>query len=256
MTVRPSARAAAAKYDAQGRAMAEELRARGARSVYVLDDAGGTGTLGLDLASYFAAAARGEGLRIAGRASWGRERSLARLARRVAAARPDAVYVSGQLDSRAGAMTRALRSALPAGTTLAGPDLLLPVAGLVADSRGDAQGMLLTSTFLPEQALGASGRRLAGQIVEEGGPAVRAPVLYAAQAAEVALDAIGRSDGSRSSVAQALRATDMRDTALGRIAFDARGDLRGARVALWRVERGGGARDLLSTDGARYVRTR
>ena len=52
--------------------------------------------------------------------------------------------------------------------------------------------------------------------------------LYAAQAAEVALDAIGRSDGSRRSVAQALRSTDMRDTALGRVAFDARGDLRGA----------------------------
>ena len=48
----------------------------------------------------------------------------------------------------------------------------------------------------------------------------------------------------------------MRDTALGRVAFDARGDLRGARVALWRVARGGGSRDLLSTDGATYLRTR
>lgn len=197
----------------QAAVMAAELRRRGERRVFVVDD----GAYGQAVGSYFAAAAVRAGLRIVGRASWPRAQALAR---RIAAARPDAIYVSGSLDNGAGALLRRL----PGGARLAGPDLLLPVGGLYADSRGAARGMLLTTTF-----------------AARGG----APAL-AARAAELALDAVARSDGTRASVAAVLRRLRR---------FDADGDLARAPVALLEVRRGG-SRDLLSTDGARRLAIR
>ena len=85
-----------ARDDGQAAALAAELRSRGARSVFVLDDAAGAVTFGLDMASYFAHAARTAGLRVAGRASWGKGGNatrLHRLARRVARSDAVAVYV-------------------------------------------------------------------------------------------------------------------------------------------------------------------
>ena len=68
--VRPGERRAytriMAREDRSAAAMAEELKARGLRSVFVVDD----GEYGLDPAGYFAVAAREAGLRVAGRASW------------------------------------------------------------------------------------------------------------------------------------------------------------------------------------------
>jgi ABC-type branched-subunit amino acid transport system substrate-binding protein len=48
---------------------------------------------------------------------------------------------------------------------------------------------------------------------------------------------VARSDGSRSSVARALLATNLRDAPLGPIRFTPRGDLRGAPVAVLRARR-------------------
>ena len=100
--IRPAARAPYARViardDLQARAMVSELRSRGQTSVFVLDDAAGATSYGLELASYFAQAARTGGLPVAGRASWGKGGGgvqLHRLAHRVACSGAEAVYVSG-----------------------------------------------------------------------------------------------------------------------------------------------------------------
>jgi ABC-type branched-subunit amino acid transport system substrate-binding protein len=54
--------------------------------------------------------------------------------------------------------------------------------------------------------------------------------VYAAQAAEILLDAIARSDGTRSSVTRELFRTDVEDGILGDIRFDENGDLVEAPV--------------------------
>jgi ABC-type branched-subunit amino acid transport system substrate-binding protein len=237
--VRPGQRRAytriIARDDDQARAMATELRRRGHRNLFVLDDASGSSTLGLQLGSYFASAARSSGLRVVGRASWGGQRRLTAVARRVARSGADGVYVSGELDRGAGSVVRALRRALP-------------TAG-----RG-ARGVLISSTVLPIAAMPERGRALAAQLARDQRVArIHPAAVYAAQAAEVAIDAISRSDGSRGSVRRALRATDLLAAPLGHISFDPRGDLRGARVAVVRVMRRGGTHDLLSTEGADLV---
>jgi ABC-type branched-subunit amino acid transport system substrate-binding protein len=103
----------------------------------------------------------------------------------------------------------------------------------------------------------ATGRSLAADIARDQRLDRAHPyAVYAASATEVALDAIARSDGSRRSVARALLDTDLHDGPLGPTSFDARGDLRAAPVAILRARRGGGSRDLVSTEGAEVVAVR
>jgi ABC-type branched-subunit amino acid transport system substrate-binding protein len=59
--------------------------------------------------------------------------------------------------------------------------------------------------------------------------------LQSAQATEVVLQAIARSDGTRASVLKELRATDVRDGLFGSFHFDRYGDMTPARVTILRV---------------------
>jgi ABC-type branched-subunit amino acid transport system substrate-binding protein len=84
--------------------------------------------------------------------------------------------------------------------------------------------------------------------------AVHPYAVLMAQATAVALDAIERSDGTRRSVARALRTTDLTASPIGPIAFDAHGGLRRAPVTILRAERGGGSRTNMSLEGGSVVR--
>ena len=59
-----------------------------------------------------------------------------------------------------------------------------------------------------------------------------------AQATEVLLDAIGRSDGTRASVVDELFATKVENGILGSFTFDRFGDLDPASVGVYRIEKG------------------
>ena len=234
--------------DAQGRVAAQELRRMGMRRVFVLEDGE---SYGGDAAGFFAVAARAAGLEIVGRGRFG----APALARRIRASGADAVYVGGLLDTGAGAVVRRLRAALGAGVVIAGPDGLLPIGRLFDEAGPAARGVLVTTALLPVEALPPGGRRFAADLaralrVRRLHPAA----LYAAQATQVALDAIARSDGSRASVAKALARTDL-DGWIGRVRFTPEGDLRDAPVAVLRAERaGGGSTSNLATEGADVVR--
>jgi hypothetical protein len=61
---------------------------------------------------------------------------------------------------------------------------------------------------------------------------------HGAQGAEILLDAIARSDGTRASVTDEVRRTQVRNGILGDIAFDGRGDLVEAPITILRFTRG------------------
>jgi ABC-type branched-subunit amino acid transport system substrate-binding protein len=77
--------------------------------------------------------------------------------------------------------------------------------------------------------------------------------VYAAQATQVLLDAIARSDGGRSSVTRALLATRVRGGILGSFGFDAGGDPTMAPITIVRARRPNGAASVESIDGADVV---
>jgi ABC-type branched-subunit amino acid transport system substrate-binding protein len=61
------------------------------------------------------------------------------------------------------------------------------------------------------------------------------PILESAQAAELVLRAIARSDGTRASVLENLKASRMKDGILGTFRFDRNGDLTPAKVPIIRI---------------------
>ena len=205
--------------DRQAQLAARFLRARGHRRVFVLDD--GDPTYSLNAASYFAAAARNLGLRVVGRATWRRATPDIR------GVRPDVVWVSGLLENGAGRIIRDLRRQLGPRVTIAGNEALLPIGRLYDRAGAAADGVLIATGSQPSSA-----------------PHPFADL--ATKATEAALTAIARSDGTRRSVARALRAEPQ---------FDANGDLRRASVTILRAARPGGSRQNMSLEGAHVVAT-
>jgi ABC-type branched-subunit amino acid transport system substrate-binding protein len=78
--------------------------------------------------------------------------------------------------------------------------------------------------------------------------------VYAAQATEVLLDAIARSDGTRESVIRELFRTDVKRGLLGDFTFDENGDISESPITILRAQRAGGGNTILSFEGAQIVR--
>ena len=68
-----------------------------------------------------------------------------------------------------------------------------------------------------------------------GEPSPSYSAAYAAQAAEILLDAIARSAGTRSSVTEELRRTSVENGILGDVRFDENGDLVEGPFTIFRV---------------------
>ena len=165
-----------------------------------------------------------------------------------------AVYVSGLIDSHGDAVVRALRERLGARVTLLANDGFLPISALFAKAGDAASGIYVSTAALPNRQLGLAGREFVTHFgaTQHGAPVDHAAV-YAAQATEVMLDAIARSDGSRASVTRALRATRIRDGILGGFGFDANGDPSSTPVTIVRARTTGGEAAVESIDGADVV---
>jgi DNA-binding SARP family transcriptional activator/ABC-type branched-subunit amino acid transport system substrate-binding protein len=225
--------------DLQGAALALLARDRGRRKVFVLDD--GEPGYGALLAAGFATSAERLGLRVVGRARWEpRARAYRALARRVAASGAEAVFVGGLLDTNAALVVRDLRAALGPGADIMGPDGLAPLE-LLAEQAGDAaDGVLVSLAGVLMNGLPPAGAAFARRFAEtQPGLPVEPSAVYAAQAAEVVLDALARSDGSRASLLDALFATRVRGGLLGDFAFERTGDITESPVTVLRVADGG-----------------
>ena len=220
----------------QGRAAAYHAKRLGARRTAVVHQNLGDPYV-RGLATSFLAAARELQLNTVP-FDWRRQDTYAELASSVAAARPDFVYVVGLTQLNANTLIQDLRAALPADVGLIGPDSFAAVD--IAQELGRAgEGMLVTVPGIPHDMLPPAGRTF---VREFGGPADIEPGALgapeAAQSAEVLLDAIARSDGTRASVVDELFATRVENGILGSFTFDRFGDIDPAPVGIYRFERG------------------
>ena len=184
------------------------------------------------------AAAGTLGLDVAGAAGWDRgARDFARLARKVAQARPEAVLMAGAAPPASPALLSDLRSRLGPRPALIANDGFSDSKRLRESGR-PARGMYVANYGIPNAELPPVGRRM----LDAAGRPAGDPDLafaYGAQAAEILLDAIARSDGTRASVTRALRSTRVEDGILGDIRFDEHGDLLEGPVTIYRVARHG-----------------
>lgn len=240
--------------DLQGAALALLARERDRREVFVLDD--GEPGYGELMAIGFATAAERLGLRIAGRARWDpRARSYAALARRVAASGARAVFVGGLLDTNAARVVRDLRARLGTGVDLLGPDGLTPLPLLERSAGSAARGVFVSLPGVVTERLPPAGTAFVRRFARaRSGDEIEPAAVYAAQAAQVVLDAIARSDGTRGSVLDELFRTRVRGGLLGDFSFDRRGDISESPVTIMRVTRGGSSRQIASVEGGEVER--
>jgi branched-chain amino acid transport system substrate-binding protein len=225
--------------DVQAAADATLLKDLQLTKVFVIEDRQANGE---GIAASMAYAARKLGLTVVGNVGWSPQaKSYVPLARKVAASGAQGVFLAGLISENGGRLIADLRAHAPRATIVASAGFT-PVATDVTASGGAANGMYVSVPGLPLERLPAAGTAFVSAFSKSlGGVAVDPYSLYAAQATDVLLAAIARSDGTRSGVAAHILGVRIGKALLGPVAFDGSGDLASAPVSIYRVSGGSAA---------------
>jgi branched-chain amino acid transport system substrate-binding protein len=228
--------AAASRYQAP--AQVELAKQLGSRRTFLLVSA--LDEYGTGYVPGLRAAARSRGLPVTGSATFDPEAdSFTRLVRKVAGARPDAVIVVGEPHPGSVQLIRELRTALGRGVPVVAPDAFA-LDDFIRLGGSAVEGMYVTQSGVPNSHLPPPGKQLLEDVADarngDAGPDYAAS--YGAQAAEILLDAIARSDGTRASVMREVRRTKVVDGILGDVSFDRNGDLVEGPITVLRVAKG------------------
>ena len=161
-------------------------------------------------------------------------RAASRLGLRLVRGDADAAYVGGVL---AGPTRRTLVTARrrAGGGPLALSSGYGPAAQLADTAGAAAQGAYLFVAGVPDERLGGAGRAFLRRYEESIGTSPHPYAVYAAQAAELLLDGVAPSDGSRAQVSRAVLRAHVLHGLIGSFAFDRHGDARPAAVTIFRV---------------------
>jgi branched-chain amino acid transport system substrate-binding protein len=158
------------------------------------------------------------------------------LAASVAAARPGAVYLVGLPEGNADTLIAELRAELPdvpiiTPDSFAAEDMAREL-GLIGN------GLITTVPGVLRSELPPAGQRFLREFGSETVFPTPPGSPEAAQATEVLLDAIARSEGTRASVVDELFATKVENGILGSFTFDRFGDIDPAPVGVYRYKGG------------------
>ena len=224
--------------DLQGAGQAVLARQLGLSRVYVLSDGG---TYGNALARGFRAAARHLGLTVVGSAVWNPQaRSYADVVADVAQTNAQGVLLAG-FGSEAGGLIQALRGRFGSHFTMIAGDGFLTIPETLKSAGTAADGIYVSLPLAVTQSLTPAGRRLVAAFEETraGGPVPSGTYLpETLEAAEIVLDAIARSDGTRASVLDQIRRTKTTSGVFGGFDFDRDGDMTPAPFTILRITDG------------------
>ena len=213
--------------DTQGAAQALLAKRLGVRRAFVyLSDP--KEAYGVALAATFAKAARRLHIRVEGPASPApRNDNFRSVARRLRASGTDAVVIAGFNDPRTARFVRTVRAGMGSRLVVIAPDAFLPASLLLHEIGPSAAGMYVSGAVVtdPAHQLPPAGRTFVRQLsATQQGRTINIYAPYAAQAAEVLLAAIARSDGTRASVTHQLLGVHITAGILGPLSFDHNGD--------------------------------
>jgi branched-chain amino acid transport system substrate-binding protein len=147
------------------------------------------------------------------------------------------VFLSGYLPDGGAPVLKALRACLGARTRILAPDGFDNVL-LTAEAGSSAEGMTVSVPGVPISALPAAGRRFISQFNTSLIAPAQTYSVYAAQAAQLMLNAIARSNGTRGSVTRKLLTANIHDGILGNFAINQHGDTTADTVAIYQVRNG------------------
>lgn len=220
---------------AQAVAAAQLARRSGAQRAAVVAQRGVDDPYVAALTEPFEATARALGIE-SKEYDWRVQESYADLAASIAAARPDVVYLVGLPQGNAKTLIQDLRAELGRVAIITPDSFAAPDIAEELGPIGD--GVLTTVPGIPHSALPPAGKKFLREFGETGAVPGAQGAPEAAQATEVLLDAIARSDGTRASVVEELFATKVENGILGSFGFDRLGDIDPASVGVYRYENG------------------
>jgi branched-chain amino acid transport system substrate-binding protein len=226
----------------QGAVQAKLMQQKGVKSVYILND---KEAYGLGVAKNTEGALKAAGIKVVGFSAFDpKSTNFQALFTRVKNTNPDAVFMGGLIDENSGQLINDKVSVLGPNTstpTSAGGGVMLFLPdGYTTDaifqrSEGgtpNAKGAYFTVAGVGiDKYKGAALTFIDGFKSQLGGKPVDPYAILGAQAAQVLLDAISRSDGSRSSVIEEVYKTKVTDGLIGTFTFNKNGDLSGAKGA-------------------------
>jgi branched-chain amino acid transport system substrate-binding protein len=213
-------------------AMAEFAKQRGVKRLF----------LSWDGNHYWAAyaadvgrAAKSLGIQIVGAAQFVPEaRNYDGFARRIASTHADAVALAAFLSPSTPALLRDLRAGLGRRVTLIGAEDFQPT---FSEDGSAALGVYYAYPGADMTLLPPAGKRFLKDLEARTGKPSQFYTASAAQSAEILLNAIARSDGTRASVTEELFKTRVENGILGDIRFDKNGDPVEAPATIWRIVR-------------------
>lgn len=221
--------------DFQGAADAILAKSKGVKTVFILND---KEAYGLGVATDFKKAAGKLGIKIGGFTAWdGKASSYEALAVKIKASGAQGVFLGGLICENGGKLIKDIRAGAP-GVKILAPDGFTPVSADVQEAgAANANGMTVSVAGLPNSQLKGAGQAF----VKGFGKVAGTPdpySVYAAQAAQVLVDAIARSNGTRASVAQQLFKTKVTNGILGSFTINANGDTSSNPVTVYVIKGG------------------
>jgi branched-chain amino acid transport system substrate-binding protein len=208
------------------------------KSVYVLHD---NQTFGKGVANAFRLRAAKLGIKVLGFDPWdAKATSYEALGQRVAATKPDAIYFGGIVCNNGVKLLKDIRAAVGPKVQFAGPDGWTPYSATAAAGSA-AQGMLVTYAGLPLQKLPATGkafiRAFSKYLKLPAGELPPPYSVYQAQGAQILLNAIAKSNGTRADVNKKMFATRVSNGIMGTFHFDKNGDITPTKaIAMDRIK--------------------
>jgi branched-chain amino acid transport system substrate-binding protein len=195
---------------------------------------------GVVLAQAFKSAAAKLGIRIVGSyVDTGPPPSYKPLAARIRRTGADGVFIAGFLvGGSSGTLIRDLRAGLGPGVRIMAPDGFADFTQLVNVAGAAAEGMTVSVAGLPNEQLPAPGKKFVAAFGAAVGERPTVTSVYAAEAVEVLLDAIARSNGSRASVIDQLFKTKVSNGILGSFSINRNGDTTAGAVTIYRIVHG------------------
>jgi branched-chain amino acid transport system substrate-binding protein len=226
--------------DVQALAQVELAKRLGVQRAFVfLDEPDESYSAGL--AHGFTRYARDAGMRVVGPVSGSvAPARLDRLTASLAAGGVDGAVIAGVGTPRTDRVLIALRDRFGPRFPIILGDAFIPATALLEFAGPKAAGSYVTGAVVtdPERQLPETGRRFMREFeVTQPDRIANIYTPYAAQATEVLLEAIARSDGTRGSVVEQLRGVRIEDGILGTFGFDEHGDMTANLIPIYRTPR-------------------
>jgi branched-chain amino acid transport system substrate-binding protein len=220
--------------DYQGAFVAEFMQKQGIESVYILND---REAYGLGVATTTRKAAESLGIEVLGFEAWDpRASSYEALMNKIQRSGAQAVFLGGLIDENGAQVIKdkvAVLGPNDGEVKLIAPDGFTTQATI--DESGPAsRGMFMSVAGVPIDAFAGTAAAYveALQAGPLAGKAIDPYAIYGAQSAQIVLDAIAESDGSRADVIAKMFETQVEDGLLGTFGFNENGDPTNASGAV------------------------